>query len=140
MPNRAKAEAQNPVGQQQGLHAEWLSPDQAFQRLTRQLSSPGRARHRLNELFRTDLQLWGRRVSGPWFAVPNSPTFFDHHLLVEARRGPDGWHAELAMQAGKLGVDGFMETEWAVVGKDFEALLQQESGRETPKGSKRGPK
>jgi len=44
------------------------------------------------------------------------------------------------MQAGKLGVDGFMETEWAADRKEFEALLQQESEREPPKGSKRGPK
>jgi hypothetical protein len=101
--------------------AHTLSIDQAFHRFLPRSGTGGKARFRLSEAIRSEtIELWGRLVGGAWFQV--SPDFFEGHLIVGARQGPDGWHARLEMIRA---VQDFYKTEWAVSAQKVDALLDE---------------
>src|SRR5271166_4869840 len=64
---------------------------------------------------------------------------FEQQFIIAADAGPDGWHANLVMQAGKIGVADFEQYEWAVFGKEIEALCKP-TGKASHAGAKRGRK
>jgi hypothetical protein len=114
---------------------ERLTIDQAFQRLLTCVQKPYVARNRLEQaILDGEVTLWGREAQRSWFRV--KPDFFKQHLHISLDESPEGWHACVAMQAGKIGVQDFEQYEWMVPANEIEALQQDK----TVPGAKRGPK
>jgi hypothetical protein len=118
-----------------------LTVDQAFQRLLKHFDEPpDEVCERHEQAIRTGkVTLWGRiKAGGSWFRT--KPSIFKQHLVIEADEGPDGWHASVRMQAGKIGVKDFEQYEWAFASSEIDALCMPDETDRSPAGAKRGPK
>jgi hypothetical protein len=123
--------AANPIDQ--------LTVDQAFQRLLEHFGKPNLACDHLDQAVRAgEVILWGREAGASWFRT--RPVYFKQQLLIEADERPDGWHASIEVQAGKIGIKDFELYEWAFASSEIDALCMADRTDKSPAGAKRGPK
>jgi hypothetical protein len=107
-----------------------LTVDQAFHSVLEHVDHRKIAVQRLKELV-----LWGSK-DDKWFE-----TDMDRYgLYIDIRQTPDGWHAEVQMQPGRIGIADFPAYTWAFAANEVDELCKSVAEDETLPRARRGPK
>ena len=107
-----------------------LTVDAAFQLALKHFGNRRKAVPRLKEVV-----LWGSK-DDRWSEIDMDR----YGLYIGVYQTPDGWHAEVKMQPGRIGIADFDAYKWAFAVTDLNALCKSVDKDKTLPGATRGPK